>query len=188
MTYLLHCRDTLRPRESIDMPVSDQYISFFLDCPSAIVKVECLELSHPSFSQIYRIVRNVTAGIEVMHDDGVWYPYVYYPLRIRQQAIASDLDYGIEVDLGDLGTIVPVELKRIRDAGTNDIEISVIYRVYRSDVLNLPMEGPHYLKVHSISYNREGCSFEASASTANANKTGEPYDLIRFYPLRGFLY
>lgn len=170
------------------MRTSDNYVSFFLNCPAAIAKIECLEISHPSFSQVYRVVRNVTQGIRVRHEDSEWHDYIYYPLRIKMQTMSADLDFGVNVDLGDLGTLVPMEMQRVRDAGTIKTKASVVYRIYRSDVLDTIMEGPYRLEAKIISYTREGASFEATAAAMNINMTGIPYDLLTFYPLRGFLY
>lgn len=41
---------------------------FFLGSRPSVVRLDCLEISHPNFSQTYRLVRNAPAGIRVEHD------------------------------------------------------------------------------------------------------------------------
>lgn len=170
------------------MRASNEYLSFFLQSQSNVVRLECIEIIHSAFSKTFRIVRNAVNGVRVRHENGVWYNYEYYPLRLKMKAMSSDLDFGMNVDLGDLGDMVPRELQRIVAAGKIRTKPQVIYRSYRSDVLNKVLEGPYKMDAKTISYNREGCSFEASPSSINSSSTGEIYDLERFYPLRGFIY
>ncbi len=169
------------------MRTNDEYVQFFLQAQASVVRIECLELYHPSFSQHYYVVRNATQGITVRHEDGIDYEYMYYPLRIKMVGLSSNLDFGIDVDLGDLGDLVPNELSRITGDAIR-IKPTVIYRSYRSDALDKILEGPFSLEAKQISYNRDGCSFKARPKTLNNYSTGEIYDLTRFYPLRGFLY
>lgn len=39
------------------------YYDYFLNSPSSVVELELFEISHPSFSKVYRIVRNSAQGI-----------------------------------------------------------------------------------------------------------------------------
>lgn len=167
---------------------TDDYKSFFFQSSSNIVRLECLEIIHPQFTQVYRVVRNAVNGVVVKHEDGGSYEYEYYPLRIASMGVTSDLDSGIRVDLGDLGEILPKELRAIMKGTGINIKPIVKYRTYRSDILTYPMDGPLILEIKNLSYNSEGCSFQAKAPSLNVSTTGEIYDLTRFYPLRGFLY
>lgn len=171
----------------IDAP--DPLVEFFLNSASSVVRLECLEISHPDFTRVYYVVRNATRGITVRHEDGIWRDYEYHPMRIQSLGITADLDSGIRVDLGDLGTLVPSEIKSVMAAGGMAEKPLVNYRVYRADVLDKVMDGPLRLEIKKVSRNDKGwCSFEAKAVALNASVTGEIYDLTRFYPLRGFLY
>lgn len=170
------------------MRSSSDYIDFFLNCRANIVRVECLEIAHPAFSRSYYIVRNVVKGCVVKHDDGQWQEYQYYPLRLKMKSQTQDLDFGLEIGLGDLGSIVPHELKRVKESGLIKTKASVVYRAYRSDVLDRILDGPFRLQVKLVSYMREGASFNAEPAVVNNNYTGEIFDLERFNPLRGFLY
>jgi hypothetical protein len=168
------------------MQAPDAYVQFFLNCRASVVRLECLEISHPSFSRVYRIVRNATQGVSVRYEDGVVYRHEYYPLKITPLDMSSDLDTGYRVDLGDLSEVLPRESAAVL-GGNMRIKPAVTYRSFRSDRTDRLLEGPYRLEVKTISYNREGCSFEAKAPLLNMHTTGERYKLDRFYPLRGFI-
>lgn len=169
------------------MDASEAYVEFFLNCAASVVRLECLEISHPSFSQVYRVVRNATQGVSVTHEDGLDYWHEYYPLKITPLDMTSDLDTGFRVDFGDLGEVLPKEAAAVLAGPDLRVKPTLVYRSYRSDRTDQILEGPYRLEVKAISYNREGCSFDAKAPLLNMSTTGELYKLDRFYPLRGFL-
>lgn len=163
---------------------------FFFNSTRATSMIEGLHISHPSFSREYFVVRNPNPWMRVQplgHGGGVVQEYQYLPLRLRPMESRGDLDFGIGVDLGDLGEIIPDELQRARDAGTHHIRPTAIYRAWRSDRLNEPMEGPIKLQVDQITRTRDGATFDAIAPHLNLTRTGETYSLERFPMLRGFL-
>lgn len=89
------------------------YSSFFLNSSANIVQLELLEIQHPDFSKVYRIVRNAIAGVTVTLEDTTSQTFDYYPVRITPTGASSDLDQSLEIMFGDLGTILPLELDRI---------------------------------------------------------------------------
>lgn len=162
-------------------------VSFFLNARKSVTQYETLELSHPSFSRDFYLVRaraNLTATLET----GEVVVFERIPMRIRRLASRADLDYGIGVDLGDLGELIPDEIDRARAAGTLGIKPTVISRVYRSDDLTSPMFGPIRLEAKDISMTRVGASFEAGAPSLNLTRTGERQTTDRFVMLRGLIY
>lgn len=163
------------------------YSEFFLNSLSSVVQLELLEISHPDFSQTYYLVRNATNGVTVTLEDASVIEFAYYPLRISPIGSRENLDFGIRVDLGDLGDVLPVELDAVASASGYDVKPTVKYRTYRSDDLTAPLYGPVVLEVESFSFTREGASFEAKAQSLNLNRTGEGYSFDRFPMLRGFL-
>ena len=169
------------------MNAPEAYVEFFLNCSASVVRLECLEISHPSFSRVYRVVRNATQGVSVTYENGVSYWHEYYPLKITPLDMTSDLDTGFRVDFGDLAEVLPKESAAVLAGPYLRVKPTVVYRSFRSDRTNQILEGPFRLEVKTISYNREGCSFEAKAPLLNMSTTGELYKLDRFYPLRGFL-
>lgn len=164
-----------------------EYTEFFLNSKSSVVQLETLEITHPDFTKDYRIVRNATAGVTVTLETAEVKSFDYYPLRIVGTGTRDNLDYGLKIDLGDLGEVLPTELDAVSDANGFVVKPTVIYRTYRSDDLAKPLFGPLLLQVTAFSFNRTGSSFEAKAPSLNVNKTGEIYSLDRFPMLRAFL-
>jgi hypothetical protein len=164
-----------------------EYSEFFLASESTVVQLELLEISHPDFTQTYRIVRNAVDGVTVTLEDLSVEDFEYYPLKITSVGTRENLDYGVKIDFGDLGEVLPTELDRIALLDGYGTKPTVKYRTYRSDDLTTPLFGPVILEVSSFSFTREGSTFEAKAPSLNINSTGEIYNFDRFPMLRGFL-
>lgn len=163
------------------------YTNFFLNSKAYVVQLECLEISHSLFSQIYYLVRNATQGVTVTHENGLTKDYQYYPMQLQLSGPRDDLDHVLKVALGDVGSIVAQELEAVRASdGFNELP-KVIYRTYRSDTLIFPLYGPLHLEVRKVNLNAQGAQFEARAPSLNNNRTGELYSLGRFPMLRGLL-
>jgi len=164
-------------------------LSYFLTSKPSVVYLDTIEVSHPSFSQVYRKVRNwqTNGGVNVTLENGEVARFDWYPMEITELGDQANLDTGIRIDFGDLGEVLPKELDRLYDTDTTHIKPVVLYRAYRSDDLSAPMVGPLRLEVNSFSFVKTGASFEASAPYLNKTKTGETYNLTRFPSLRGYL-
>jgi hypothetical protein len=67
------------------------------------------------------------------------------------------------------------------------IKPTLTYRVYRSDDLTAPLDGPFLFQVNNIAFQKDGATLQCSASRLNQNTTGELYSMDRFPMLRGFL-
>ena len=163
------------------------YAEFFLKSRASVVQLELLEISHPAFTQAYRIVRNAASGVTVTLENDTEETFLYYPCRVTSLGNRMDLDQAFRIDLGDLGEVLPLELDAVADADAFVVKPSVVYRTYRSDDLSQPLFGPLELEVSSFSFKAEGASFVARAPRLNETMTGELYKLDRFPMLRGFL-
>lgn len=163
------------------------YVEFFLNSKSSVVQLELLEVSHPNFTKIYRVVRNAIQGVTVTLENGEAAFFSYYPLQIEMGSTRDDMDQMINFNLGDLGELLPKELDEVRRLDGFAVKPAVKYRTYRSDDLSLPMLGPIVLEVETFAFNREGVSFEAKAPSLNVTRTGELYKFDRFPMLRAFL-
>lgn len=163
------------------------YSEFFLSSPRSVVQLQLLEISHPSFTQTYYLVRNARNGVTVTHEDASVHDYTYLPMRITQSDSRDDLDAGINVQFGDLGVILPNELDQVYLDDTYQTPPVVRYRVYRSDDLTQPLYGPLVLQIRSISQDHEGAAFEGKAPRLNLNRTGRLYTVAEFPTVRGFL-
>lgn len=162
------------------------YAEFFLDCPARIVQLELIEISHPNFSQVYRIVRNKVGGVTATID-GSPQPFIYYPLRITGKGDRNDLDYGLQIDLGDLGDIVSAEIDNVAAADGFGTKPTLRYWTFRSDDMTSPLFGPVTLTIPALPMTNVGTSFEAVAPSLNSNRTGEMYLISRFPTLKGTL-
>lgn len=160
------------------------YVKYFLDSTNEIVKLDTIEISHPSMSRIYRLVRNDRNGITVPINGQDTF-FQWYPFNISESEISQNMDYSQEILLGDLGEIMPDEFRRIREANTTETPPTVIYRAYSSDDLTTPMIGPIQLEMRNATRNSEGTSFPAAPPRVNDSGTGEIYSFTRFPMLRG---
>ena len=172
----------------IILPSGEEYIDFFLNSKSSIVELELIEIEHPLFSQIYRVVRNAVDGVTVTLENGDVADFEYYPLALDASAVREDLDFAIKIKLGDLGEVIPKEIDNVSAVNSGfSSKPTVKFRTYRSDDLAKPMYGPIVLEITEFNFNREGAEFEAKAPLLNISKTGEVYTLDRFPMMRGFV-
>ncbi len=162
------------------------FVEYFLNSSSKIVQLELIEISHSSFTQTYRKVRNATNGVTVTID-AVSRFFDYYPMKITPLGNKDDLDQGLKIDLGDLGEILPIELDEVTEQNSFNEKPVVRYWAFRSDDLTTPLFGPWVLEVTSFSFKKEGATFEAKAPSLNLNRTGKLYTITDFPMLRGFL-
>lgn len=163
------------------------YAAYFLNSPASAVPLDTLEISHPNFSEVYRLVRNAEQGLTARLETGELADFDYRPIRIRNLGSTDDLEQAMRIDLGDLGEIVPFELDRVAEMNGWAVKPTVIYRLYRSDDLEAPLLGPVKLEAGAFSFKKEGCSFEARAPSLNINRTGELYRIARFPMMAGFI-
>lgn len=163
------------------------FSQFFLGSNKNIAHLELLEIFHPSFSQLYRVVRNARKGVTVTLEDSTVALFNFQPLKITNSGARDDLDAGIKVSFGDLGKLLPKEIERVIQDDSFAIKPIVIYRTYRSDDLDNVLLGPYRFEIKTLTQNRTGATFEAAAPGLNFSKTGELYRIDRFIALRGFL-
>ena len=182
----------------------DRYTSFFLNSASSVVHLETIEITHASFKggnnnggNTYSIVRNAMYGLTATLETGVTRNFLYYPLQLTPSGASDDLDQKIKVALGDLGDLLSAERDNWIDwCATNIAAIkddpsirkpTMVYRVFRSDDLSAPIDGPFTYEVPTVVRKRDAASFEAGAPKLNTNQTGEIYNMTTFPMLRGFV-
>lgn len=164
------------------MPLTQDNIDFFLNAPASLVQLELLELSHSAFSKTYRIVTNASEGVEFQS-----HAFTYYPCQIKPAFDFDSLEFKIEVQLGDLGEIIPVELKNIQFSETQVEPVKINYYILRSDNLTAPMQSFLNLEATVFTFTAEGSTFTAQAHGLNTHQTGETYNLKDYPYLKGFL-
>lgn len=166
-----------------------ELLKFYLGSLKETAMLEFVEIKHSALSKVWRITKNFPEGITVKHEDGAAYAYEYWPLALSFDGRKVDLDSGLRLDLGDLGTLMPQEIDNIIRAGGIGEKPVMLYRIYSSDNLDEPLSGPVSFEIHSVSRNAEGSSIEAKAPLINTSGTGLIYTLDGpFEPLRDYLY
>ena len=162
-------------------------LNFFLNSRSEVVELDLIEISHSGFSQTYRLVRNDTEGVTVTLETEVDATFAYCPIKLKKPASTTDLDFKIEIEIGDVGEIIAKEVNRLFAMDALQVKPAFIYRSYRSDDLTEPMFGPVELEISKVTLNKTGATFTAEAKTLNLTQTGELYTIQRFPMMRGFV-
>lgn len=75
----------------------DDYTSFFLNNHGGAVVLECLEITHPSFNEPARFVKNDTDGAIVEGQS-----YEYQPMSIKRNNVSNDLEQQLSITLADM--------------------------------------------------------------------------------------
>lgn len=163
-----------------------RYSEYFLRGRSRVVQLELLELWHPNFLQTHRVVRNARAGVTATIDGAPQF-FKYVPVKVELGGARDDLDQTVQIAFGDLGEILPEELKAVRAADGLQVRPTLRYWTFTSDDLTTPLVGPLVYQVEEFSFNDTGATFEARAPSLNLNSTGERYTLQRFPMLRSSL-
>ena len=164
------------------MPMS--FSEFFLNGSARSVRLDTLVISHPNFTREYALVRNAIGGVTATIEDGTEQVFEQYPFNITDQAIRPDLDFSMQVQLGDLGEIIPQEIDAVRAADGMRTRPTVIYRSFSSSDLTRILEGPFRLEMRGPAVSAEGTAFVAAAKTANTSATGRFYSYSDFPTLR----
>lgn len=166
------------------MSVSEKELEFWLRGGSDVV-LECVEISHPSFSKTFRFVRNHMGGVRVKHG-GRWHAYEYVPLTISAGSSADNLEQSFTMGIGEVGDILPAEVARIRNGNHRTVRPSVAYRAYLLSDLENPIREVVGLEVTDNQPKPEGAVFKCRMRELNASETGMKYTLNKYPTLRGF--
>lgn len=165
-----------------------QWVDFFFGAPSSAAELPTVEISQPDFSKVWRLQGKYRDGFWARLETGEQVFFQYVPMLLKLLEDRGNLDFGMTITLGDLGEILPEEIRRAREAGSlRTSPPTVVYRSYRSDDLTKPMLGPITLQARPITRSPDGARFDAMAPQANVSKTGRLYRSDEFPMLRGFL-
>jgi hypothetical protein len=179
------------------------YHEYFFGSAPAVAQLELMEITHPRFSQVFRIVRNTDQdelteldaagnnkrGVIVLHEGGDGpYEYEYLPVAITKIGTGNDLDQILKVDIGDLGSVIPAQIDLARAGNDMRIKPEVRYRVYRSDDTTETglIFGPTIHEITTITRSKSGCSFEAVSPRLGITRTGKRYTTVRFPMMKAF--
>jgi len=165
--------------------VTAELRDFVLSGPAAAAYVDTVELSHVSWSQSYRVVRNVSPSLDVVLEDLSPATFTYYPLNVNRVPAKEGLNLEFEVNFGDLGGVLPAELDRMRAAGTLYIRPTIKYRVFRSDSPSTgPIIGPWEFEVYTLTFSISGATLAARTRASSSARTGILYTARRFATIR----
>ena len=172
------------------MPIdaSEQEIDFYMKSQSSVTELETLEISHPDFSEVFRVTFNDALGFEALDENGNEVFYQYVPMNFKGSTLSTNLDYALEITFGDLGTLIQKQLDRVEENDSWHINPTVIYRSYRSDRLDYPMRGPIFLEIGDYTYNKGGFAFKAQAPDLKQPGTGMLFSLENFPTLLAYFY
>lgn len=160
------------------------YVSFFLNAQGGVIQLDCIEIAHSSFPDVFRYVRNDTSGITVKHEDGLDYFYEFQQMEIGRNNITNDLDQVFSITLADYDDALIQAYANL----TDNVPPTFKYRVYRDDDLTTPMLIIQTLDIVSMNKDSTGLvTFDAQAPELNSVRTGDAYSLERFPMLRGTL-
>lgn len=157
------------------------YTSFFLNASGAVVPLECIELSHPSFSKIYRYVKNDEDGITAGGAS-----YTYQPMSIKRNNVTNDLDQVVSVTFADMDDELIKEIMKIRTGANSKVRPEFVYKVFRDDDLSAPMIQLQTLEIATVSKDSTGLiTFDAKAPELNSVRTGLVYTFEDYPLLKG---
>lgn len=163
---------------------NDDEVYYWLRGRHDDVRLECIEITHPSFTKIYRFVRNHADGVRVKH--GSWYDYEYLPITIKTSKSADNLNQGMSLGIGDVGDIIPMEIDRLRNGSHKTSRPIINYRVYLTSDLSTPVDSILGLEVTDNNPQNAGAVLTCRARDLNKSSTGLIYNLYDDPTLIGF--
>jgi len=164
---------------------NNKEIEFWLAGRHDDVRLECIEITHPSFSRHYRFVRNHADGVRVKHENGNWYDYDYLPVTIKPAKSSDDLQQSFTIGIGDVGTVMPFEIDRLRRGSYPNVRPTLNYRVFLTSDLTTPSTSVLGLEITDNQPQKQGAVFVCKARELNKTSTGIVYTIKDFPGLIG---
>ncbi len=158
--------------------MANNYAQFYLNSSGGVVPLECVELSHPSFTKVFRYVKNDMDGIIAGGQS-----YFYQPMSIKRNNVTNDLDQTLALTLADMDDEFANAVAGIHSSSYSRVKPSCVFKIFRDDSLDEPVTQLQTLEVPTVSKDSEGLvTFDAQAPQLNSVKTGRTYS-IEDYPL-----
>lgn len=167
------------------MAVIDDYKKLLSSQPENKRLYETIEITHTGLTQDYFFVRD---SEDLLVTDPAVGGGVFTAANIENANSLSnntDLDQTASFTISDVNNILNDELDNI-DIGNTEIPL-LKYRVYHSDTLSTPAEGPIEYEIESISQKKGVFTIKTSVPKLNERGTGIAYNLTDFPLLRGTL-
>ena len=151
----------------------------------AIGKLECLEISHPKWSQSYHFQISSNIDVRLTHEDGKSFNYEYAQMSITRSTDSDTLEQEVTFFFGDLGEIVPNLIDTLINDEEFDLPI-VTYRAYIMDRYDTPIFVARGLEIDSVTRDWQGARADARAPSLNEYGNGEVYNASTDPSLIGF--
>ena len=166
------------------MTLASDYAEFLATAPEGKIIYETVEIYHPELSQTYYFV-NGPVALTADDENGVSRTFEPANMGATRPAVTDDLDQLISFTIGDLDNLLDDEMDRI-DVG-DETDPIVTLRVYHSDHLDAPAEGPYAFNLEDIAQTPGVFTIQSGAPRLNTSDTGESYYMTDFPMLRGVL-
>jgi hypothetical protein len=162
--------------------------NYFYTSPSRVKRYQTIEISHSSFSHLYRVCRNCSLdGLQANIEDGTLASFDYYPMEIKRSGEQNNLDQSLTISFGDLGEILPQEIDRVVSADTSLEYPQIKYREFRSDDLTTVLAGPELYRIETIAFTKTQSTFDVVAPRLNLYGSGLIYNNNDLPMLNGFI-
>lgn len=174
------------------MPARVNYNYFLQGNPNDVL-LQCLEISHPAFSDVYRFVVNKSDGFTVHiknADNSITdHFFEFLPAEVTLGKSQDNLDNTLNVKVGDLGDLFKQEILNVRTHEDVKVRMTKPSVVYSEWLLSDPTKvyfAIQNLEIAAYKIDVNGASFSCQARKVNGRKTGVTYNLNDFPCMRGF--
>ena len=163
------------------MAAIDDYKIFLSSNPERERVFETIVLEHPSFSQIFRFVRD-PKPFTAKDENGVDQDYSPINFLSANTKISNDLDQLAGFNLSDIDNSFDDEMSKI-DLG-DQTKPTITYRIYSSQNLDEIAEGPFVYDIESITQKKGLFTLKSGIPRLNNRTTGQTYNFTDFPMLR----
>lgn len=165
--------------------VTSEMLALLDQSSGAVGLLECVEISHPNWTETLRYVVNSSEPITLTHEDSLTFEYKPTVISVERSADVDTLDQTLKLSVGDLGKQIP----DLIDLVVKDDEIIqpiVNYRAYIMGNYAAPCFIAKGLLIDSVARDYKGSTIEANAAGLNDSGNGEIYSASTDLSLIGF--
>lgn len=163
------------------MTAINDYKIFLNSNPERERVFETIVLEHPSFSKIFRFVRD-PKPFTAKDENGISQDYIPINFLSANTKISDDLDQLANFTLSDIDNIFDDEIDKI-DIG-DQTKPTITYRIYSSQNLDEIAEGPFIYDLVSIAQKKGVFTLRSGIPRLNNKTTGQTYNFTDFPMLR----
>ncbi|MCR4530835.1 hypothetical protein [Acinetobacter venetianus] len=165
--------------------VTPEMLAVLDQSAGAVGLIECVEISHPNWTETLRYVVNSNEAITLTHEDSLYYEYKPTVISIQRSADIDTLEQTLKLSVGDLGEQIP-DLIDLVIQDDEIIQPIVNYRAYIMGNYATPCFIVKGLLVEGVARDFKGSTIEANAAGLNDSGNGEIYSASTDPSLIGF--